>query len=234
MEFSVSFRYQSGEEHNKEPLLELKVATLHELKFFRRAWTTRRQHNTPGLFFFSSTGQLVYHESHLERQVLLVEDFEQSATCVIAQPFEIQSEERRHVPDLLVVSEQNPKVIDVRHSKFAETSKFQVAREAMYVALAQLGWKYEVRTEPEKQFFTNLDWLSGYRRIPPDFEFFAPLIIGSLEAGAKSFADLFRCIGNELFSQPVVFHLLWLRILEIDLYAPLTSETKIDLARGLA
>ena len=25
MEFSVSFRYQSGEEHNKEPLLELKV-----------------------------------------------------------------------------------------------------------------------------------------------------------------------------------------------------------------
>ena len=110
MEFSVSFRYQSGEEHNKEPLLELKVATLHELKFFRRAWTTRRQHNTPGLFFFGSTGQLVYHESYLERQILLVEDFEQSAMCVIAQPFEIQFEERRHVPDILVLPEQNPKV----------------------------------------------------------------------------------------------------------------------------
>jgi hypothetical protein len=231
MDFAVSYRYQSLQDQLNVPLINLKVANHTDFQFFRRAWTTRLQRNTPGLFFFSSTGQLVYHESYLERQILLCEDFQHQATWVIDQPFQLHFEGHRHVPDFLVLSAHQPKVIDVRHSKFLGTERFVASRNAMEEAMEQLGWTYEVRSEPAQQFFVNLDWLSGFRRTPPDLELFAPKIYTCLESSAQSLKDLLKIVGHELFSRPVVFYLIWKRILEVDLYAPFSDDMEVDLGK---
>ncbi len=183
------------------------------------------------IFFCRSSGQLVYYESYLERRVLLVEDYQTRANWVIDQPFRLHFEGGTHVPDFLMVTVDGPKVIDVRSRAYLNTTRFMADRIAMAEAMNRIGWSYEVRSEPDPQMFANLNWLSGFRRRPPDVELFAPRVIDCLSSGPLSFAQLFHRLGNELFSKPVVFHLLWHRILEVDVYAPLTGETRVDLSK---
>jgi hypothetical protein len=234
MDFAASYRYQSGVEYLNVPLAELKLADHEEMEFVRRSWTTRQQHHTPGYFFFSTTGQLVYHESYLERQILLIEDFKKSASFVVDQPFKLRFGERWHVPDFLILSPQGHTLLDVRHSKYVQDDKFVASTQAMSEAAAQLGWRYDVRTEPHPQFLMNLDWLSGFRRKPPDVDLFSEQIIHLFANGPQTFRSVFKCLNHELFSKPVVFYLLWQRILEADLHAPSSSDTVVDLCQEIS
>ena len=231
MDFAVSYRLKSGEEILKESLIDFKNAELANLNHFRRVWTTRNQKNTPGLFFFSTTEQLVYCESYLERRILLQEDFRNVATWVVDQLFQIHFDGQKHIPDFLILSKHEPKIIDVRAQVFLQTKRFVAGRIALKEALNQIGWAYEICSEPHPLFYTNLDWLSGFRRCPPDYDHFALRIIKILKPGPLPFTVLMQQVGNEMFSKPVVFHLLWKKILSVDLYSPFTSKTIIDLSK---
>jgi hypothetical protein len=232
MEFLVSFRDQKEQLHEKQPFSQLESSDLKAWTPFRRVWTTRNQRNTPGLAYFSTTHQQIYHESFLEKCILICVDFEGVATHVCEQPFRLHFEGVSHVPDFLILRERKPLLIDVRHSLFINTKGFLRARAATQMAMNELGWEYEIRSEPPKQYMQNVSCLSGFRRRPPDLERFASTILQLFEQGPQTFGQIFSAVEPEMLARPVVFHLLWQRILTMDLYAPMTLLTVVHLAGG--
>jgi hypothetical protein len=64
------------------------------------------QHHYPGLFWSVTTGKHVWYESLLERDRLLLADFDPDVVGIAAQPMWLVGEgkgvTRRHVPDLLL------------------------------------------------------------------------------------------------------------------------------------
>jgi hypothetical protein len=64
------------------------------------------QHHYPGLFWSVTTGKHVWYESLLERDRLLLADFNPDVVGIAAQPMWLVGKDtgvtRRHVPDLLL------------------------------------------------------------------------------------------------------------------------------------
>jgi hypothetical protein len=64
------------------------------------------QRHYPGLFWSATTGKHVWYESLLERDRLLLADYDQGVVGIAAQPMWLVGKDngvtRRHVPDLLL------------------------------------------------------------------------------------------------------------------------------------
>lgn len=75
----------------------------------------------PGWWWSSTNKDLVGYESLLERDRLLLADFDLAVEGIASQPFGItglvSGKERRHVPDYLLVGTGDPTVVDVKPAR---------------------------------------------------------------------------------------------------------------------
>ncbi|MEU1474355.1 TnsA-like heteromeric transposase endonuclease subunit [Streptomyces sp. NPDC005760] len=176
-------------------------------------------------------------ESWLERDRLVLMDFDPEVVRIASQPFWLHwhdgERERRHAPDYFVRrADGSAVVIDVRADERIEprdAEAFEVTRRAC----RQAGWGFEQVGVPKEALLANVRWLSHYRhprcRRGPVVDrlreiFTAPAL---LMAGADA-------AGDRLETLPVLFHLLWLRELTAEglAVALLGPSTVVRLADG--
>ena len=135
-------------------------------------WRTFRWHQGQRHFsgtYWSATerGHVIY-ESRLELARLLFADFDTSVNRIFAQPFllsaQVEATVRRHVPDLLLLSNTGLTVVDVKPR--LRLSKPNVSFTLAWTkdVVERHGWRYEVWSEPPEAELANLRFLAGFRR----------------------------------------------------------------------
>ena len=196
----------------------------------------RGQRHRPGLWWFATTGELVGHESWLERDRLMALDADPEVVGVAAQPMWLRwtaesGRPVRHAPDFFARrADGTGVVIDVRADQQIGDQDAAVFAATARLC-AQVGWDYQRVGEFGVVHAANLRWLSGYRH--PRFaqlgvaarlgEVFAEG--GPLLGGAAAAGDLVAVL-------PVLFGMLWRGELAADLEAGLLGPATLVRARG--
>ncbi|MEW2115551.1 TnsA-like heteromeric transposase endonuclease subunit [Streptomyces sp. NPDC005474] len=181
-------------------------------------WSRGERHFS-GWYWAATTGRHVGFESWLERDRLLLMDFDPEVVGIASQPFWLHwhdgERERRHAPDYFVRrTDGSAVVVDVRADERIEPRDAE-AFEVTRLACRQAGWGFERVGVPEGVLLANVRWLSRYRhprcrrgpvvdRLREVFAEPVPLMAGADAA------------GDRLETLPVLFHLLWFRELAAE------------------
>ncbi|WP_338020708.1 TnsA-like heteromeric transposase endonuclease subunit [Streptomyces sp. TR1341] len=198
-------------------------------------WSRGERHFS-GWYWAATTGQHVGFESWLERDRLLLMDFDAQVAGIASQPFWLHwhdgARERRHAPDYFVRRvDGSAVVVDVRANERIEPKDVE-AFEVTRIACAQAGWHFERVGTPEPVLLANVRWLSRYRhprclhhtaadRLREAFATPGPLLPGADTA------------GDRLATLPALFHLLWRQELvaedlSIQLLGPRTVVGRVE------
>jgi hypothetical protein len=199
---------------------------------------SRGQGHFPGWWWLATTGRLVGYESWLERDHLMLLDFDPAVTGVASQPFWLHWHDgrrnRRHAPDFFArLADGTGLVIDVRADDRIEprdAAAFEVTAQACEAA----GWEFRRVGTVDPVLAANVRWLSRYRHprcagrhgtadaVRQAFAVAGPLLAGAAEA------------GDPLAVLPVLFHLIWRQELTVDLASgPLGPSSTVRLAAGV-
>ena len=202
----------------------------------RSVRTFKGQRNFDGLWWSASTRSHVGFESWLEREQLMMLDFDPDIVAVSSQPFWLHwsqaGEARRHAPDFfarradgcgLVVDVRPDRLIAARDAEaFAATAR----------ACATVGWRYRRVGQLDPVRAANVRWLAGYRH---------PRCFDQRRADALLRAFATPCpltvgvamVGDPIAVRPVAFHLLWTGALATDLHTRvLSADSMVWAASG--
>jgi hypothetical protein len=189
-----------------------------------------------GWYFAATTGDHVGYESWLERDRLILLDFDPSVVGIASQPFWLHwhdgRRKRRHAPDYFVrLADGGGRVVDVRAGDRIDAGAAE-SFEATGRACAAVGWEFQRVGVPDPVLAANLRWLARYRRSRcgrrPDiaeelvrvFREPAPLRVAAAE------------VGDPLVVLPVLFHLLWSGVLTVDLESELLRSGSLVQTAG--
>ncbi|MFJ9822652.1 TnsA-like heteromeric transposase endonuclease subunit [Streptomyces sp. NPDC101151] len=224
-------------ERQRRPLLDCATARFEDVAAVRPFRWSRGEGYFSGWYWASTTGRHVGFESWLERDRLVLMDFDPGVVGIASQPFWLHwhdgERERRHAPDYFVRrADGSAVVVDVRPDERIEPRDAE-AFEVTRLACGQAGWGFERVGVPEEALLANVRWLSRYRhprcqrgpvvdRLREVFAAPFPLMAGADAA------------GDRLETLPALFHLLWLQELAaedvvVELLGP---STVVRLADG--
>ncbi|MGC5409936.1 TnsA-like heteromeric transposase endonuclease subunit, partial [Streptomyces sp. DT225] len=134
----------------------------------RRFPAFRGQGNRCGCYWSATCGAHVGFESWLERDRLVLLDFDPLVTGPASQPFRLsrtdsEGKRIRHTPDFFVRhADGTGLVIDVRPDDRIEPYD-AVKFAATAVACSLVGWNFMRVGAPEAVLMANVRWLAGYR-----------------------------------------------------------------------
>lgn len=222
-ELGVVFAGDDGVGERRERLADCWRERFEDASPVRRAASFRGQRNFPGWWWAATSGRHVGFESWLERDHLMLLDFDRQVVGFASQPFWIEWPDpqspgrvRRHAPDVFARrADGTGVVIDVRPDeriKPADAQAFAVTA----AGCRAVGWRYVRIGEPPPVLTANVRWLAGYRHrrcLRPDL----------VEQLRDAFAvprpvwDGATAVGDPVAVLPVLFHLLWRGLLVTDL-----------------
>lgn len=188
----------------------------------------------PGWWWSSTNKDLVGYESLLERDRLLVADFDPAVEGVASQPFgisgRVSGKERRHVPDYLLVGRGGPIVVDVKPARLLDRPEVGVILEWTATVVAQRGWRYEVWSGEDPQLMENLRFLAQGRR--PRVDEHALQVLRESGKLGSPLSSALAGAGRRGDAAPsrlrsALLRLLWLQEWVVDLSVPLTPEAII-------
>ena len=191
----------------------------------------RGQRNFPGWWWSATTGRHVGFESWLERDQLMLLDFDPQVTGIASQPFWLRwrcgDGVRSHLPDYFARRvDGGALVVDVRPDDRIGPADAD-AFAATATACAEVGWQFRRAGAVEPVFAANVRWLSRYRhprcgrredlagRLMEVFAGPLPLFEGAERA------------GDRLVVLPVLFHLMWRQVLAAELRAELLGPATL-------
>ncbi|MFE7464211.1 TnsA-like heteromeric transposase endonuclease subunit [Streptomyces sp. NPDC057499] len=128
----------------------------------------RGQGNWCGWYWSATCGGHVGYESWLERDRLMLLDFDPLVTGMASQPFQLSwagagAKRVRHTPDFFVRrADGTGLVVDVRPDERIgpdDAAKFAVTA----AACRSVGWDFARVGTPEAVLMANVRWLAGYR-----------------------------------------------------------------------
>ena len=197
----------------------------------------RGQRSFQGSWWFATTGEHVGFESWVERDAVMLLDFDPDVVAVSSQPFCLRwagrPGARRHVPDYFArLADGSAVVIDVRPDELVGADDAEVFA-ATQRACAAVGWGYRRVGVADAVLAANVRWLSGFRHrrcgnAPAGSE-----LVRRAAAGPVTVADLAGCAGDRLAVLPALYHLLWRGVLAADLAAaPLSGRTVVRAGRA--
>lgn len=228
-----------GHKHECTPeQMAFSVDTLMEGAPVRSPKSYKGQRHLPGWYWFATTGKHVYFESRLELQVLRMLDFDTSVVAVKSQPFCLtlpgtaSKKPRSHVPDYFARCSSGPdRVIDVKVARRAAESKFRQVAADTNLICDKAGWAYEVVTGYDPVLLANVEWLSGYRQKPVMLQEISVDLLGVFEQRAETtIENVLQDALYPVLARPVLFHLMWRRVLSFDVSKPLSSSSALRLA----
>lgn len=191
----------------------------------------RGQRNFPGWWWSSTMGRHVGYESWLERDHVMLLDFDLQVTAFASQPFWLHwpaaGRVRRHLPDYFARQVDGVGVvIDVRADDRIEPVDAE-AFAATAAACEAVGWLFRRVGTLDAVFAANMRWLSRYRH--PRCGRREDLIVRLREVFAQP-TPLFagaEQIGDRLLVLPVLYHLLWRQMLIVDLRSALLGPSTL-------
>ncbi|MFF6786473.1 TnsA-like heteromeric transposase endonuclease subunit [Streptomyces sp. NPDC012510] len=201
----------------------------------RRFPAFRVQDNWCGWYWSATCGGHVGYESWLERDRLMLLDFDPLVTGMSSQPFRLSwagpdGKRVRHTPGFFVRrADGTGLVVDVRPDERIEpddVAKFTVTA----AACRSVGWDFVRVGTPDAVLMANVRWLAGYRHPRVHRPEVAARLPEAFADGGRLLAGA-RRVGDQIVVLPVLFHLLWRRALAVDLEAGLLSaDTRVRLA----
>lgn len=230
----LSFVADDGERRGL--LSELWGERFEQVAPVRPVRSLRGRRNFAGQWWLACTGSHVGFESWLERDHVMLLDFDPDVLAVASRPFQLwwtsAGRSRRHVPDYFArLRDGTGVVIDVR----AGDGSGQAAVEATAVmvrACSSVGWEYRNLGAIDTVWAANVRWLAGYRHRRCYAADRACSLRQVLQAPLP-LADAVRAVGDPIAVLPVVFHLIWTGVLVTDLRsAPLAGNAVISLSGG--
>jgi len=192
---------------------------------------TRGQGHLPGLWWAAATGAHVGYESWLERDHLMLLDFDPQVAAIAAQPFWLRwrddaGRSRRHAPDLFArLADGSGVVIDVRPDDRIE-QKDAEAFDATRKACGLAGWGFRRVGVPDPVLVANVAWLARYRHPRCGSPGLARLLLESFAEPAPLMAGA-AAVGDPMAVLPALFHLMWRHALVADLAVRLTADTLV-------
>jgi hypothetical protein len=192
----------------------------------------RGQGHLPGLWWLATTGSHVGYESWLERDHVMLLDFDPEVTAIAAQPFWLHwrgdgGRPRRHAPDLFArMADGSAVVIDVRPDDRIgprDAEAFEATRQACGLA----GWRFMRVGVPDPVRTANVAWLSRYRQRRCSSPDVAALLLKAFAEPAPLMAGA-AAAGDPVAVLPVLFHLMWRHELAADLAVRLTAESPVS------
>lgn len=230
-EFELCYAEERGAERRELPASwpGLRPEGFLPVREFR--WT-RGQGHLPGLWWAATTGSYVGYESWLERDHVMLLDFDPRVAAIAAQPFWLRwrdeaGRSRRHAPDLFArLAGGSAVVIDVRPDDRIgprDAEAFDATGRACELA----GWGFRRVGVPDPVRVANVAWLARYRHQRCGSPDVARLLLSAFAGPAPLMAGA-AAAGDPLAVLPVLFHLMWQHVLVADLSVRLTAETLVS------
>jgi hypothetical protein len=191
----------------------------------------QRQRHMPGRWFSTTAGRFLEYESLLERDWMLLMDFDREVEWIYEQPLRLRylrdGRPVSHVPDLLVWRQGAPELCDVKSQERVEDPTFQAQVEATGLACAEAGIGYRVLSEPEQQLLANVRWLAGFRERPPDPDGERARMLSRLATGSSTIAELVSGAREPMLTRPLLMNLLWAGDALIDVSARIGEDSVV-------
>jgi hypothetical protein len=233
--FELCYADERGTEHHEFPASwpGLRPEEFLPVREFR--WT-RGQKHLPGVWWAATTGAHVGYESWLERDHVMLLDFDPRVAAIAAQPFWLNwrdeaGRSRRHAPDLFArMADGSGVVIDVRPDDRIgqrDAEAFDATRSACGLA----GWGFRRVGVPDPVQVANVAWLARYRHPRCGSPDVARLLMKVFAAPAPLMAGA-AAAGDPMAVLPVLFHLMWQHVLVADLSVRLTAGTLVGIGGG--
>ena len=214
-----------------EPLLSCRATRFEEALPARPFRFEKGLRSFAGWWYFATAGAHVGFESWLERDHLMLMDFDPDVRAVSSQPFWLWwrdgvGRSRRHAPDFFArKADGTGVVVDVRPDdrvpeRDAET--FAVTASACEA----VGWEYRRAGDLDPVLVANVRWLSRYRHQRCLVPGVASVLL-EVFAGGRCLFEGAEMAGDRLRVLPVLFHLMWRRQLAADLAVPLGMSTVV-------
>jgi hypothetical protein len=177
--------------------------------------------NFPGLWWLATTGRHVGFESWLERDHVMLMDFDPAVAGVASQPFWLRWQDetgraRRHAPDFFARrADGHGVVVDVRPDDRIPARDAEVFAVTA-AACEQIGWEFRRAGSIDPVVKANVRWLSRYRHPRCRVARVAEALLEVFAAARPLFAGAAQ-VGDPIAVLPVAYHLLWRRELGCDL-----------------
>lgn len=187
----------------------------------------KRQRHFPGKWWSATTNRHIGYESWLERDQLMLLDFDPGVSGIASQPLWLFWQEggkrRSHIPDYFARRTDGASgVIDCRPGnriKARDATAFMTTRQACQ----EIGWTYELVGVPDPVRTANVRWLAGYRHPRHGKADVAAALLEVFRGDPMPLMVGAREVGDRLAVLPVLFHLMWTQQLTVDLAAPLDA-----------
>jgi len=215
----------------REPLDRCWAVRFEEAAPARSFPSFKGQRNFPGWWWSSTVGRHIGYESWLERDHLMMLDFDSRVVGIASQPFWLHWSDvdsvRRHLPDYFARrADGSGLVVDVRADDRIEPSDAQ-AFAVTAAACAEVGWQFRRVGALDSVLAANVRWLSRYRH--PRCARREDLAAALVEVFAEPTALFWGAerVGDRLAVLPVLYHLLWRQVLTVDLGAALLGSSSL-------
>lgn len=191
----------------------------------------RGQRNFPGYYFAACMGSLVGFESWLERDEAMALDFDPEVMAFASQPFRLvwagASGRVSHVPDFFArLRDGTGVVIDCRPANRIK-DRDQEVFEATGRICAEVEWTFRLVHGHDPVWLANVRWLAGYRHGRLWREAEASKLLGQF-ADPGPLVEGVRAVGDPIALLPVAYHLLWKRLLRVDLAVRLDGGSVVS------
>jgi hypothetical protein len=222
--FEVGWLTEDGVAHRAE-LADVWPVGFETMAPVRKFSSRKGQRHLPGRWWSATDGCHVGYESWLERDHVMLLDFDPVVVGIASQPLWLSwtTEDgtvRSHAPDYFARrADGSALVVDCRpvgRRKPRDVAAFEATRSACEL----VGWDYRLVGALEAVLVGNVRWLAGYRH--PRHR--VPELLGPVRAAFAEPAPLMataESVGDPIAVLPVLFHLLWRQELVTDLAVPL-------------
>lgn len=200
----------------------------------RRFIAHKGQRHLSGRWWCATTNGHVGFESWLERDHVMMLDFDSAVVAIAAQPFWLSWSDAsgstvRHAPDYFARrADGSAVVVDCRpieRRRDRDRAKFEATRRIC----ARLGWEYRLVSSVEPILVGNMRWLAGYRHPRYDHPVVAGLLV-EIFATPLGLMDGAARVGDPIAVLPVLFNLLWSQTLAADLKRPMSEMSVVTVA----
>lgn len=205
------------------------LAAAHPWREFR--WRAGQKHYS-GTYWTATEGRHVIYESRLELTRVLFADFDRSVHHICAQPFLLAMRsngvERKHIPDYLLITDQGPKIVDVKPAHRLSNPEVKATFAWTRAALERRGWMYEVWSEPKEVELQNIQFLAGFRRP----HLFDPSLLAALRGIDPDGSSIGRVVGAlpdwpPPLTRSALFYLMWSQEFIADMCRPLRPSSTL-------
>jgi len=187
---------------------------------------------TSGAFWSSTENDLVLYESLLERQTIMLADFDTNIVGIISQPFRIVAlvagRRRFHTPDYaLVHMDGEMEIVNCKPHDHVKKPAVVELHTWVEAVLGQAGLRHRVVSELPSQRATNLAFIAHMRN--PRWLMSLPIDVVAAECvEAITLGALVDALAPALDAPTVIAcvrALLWIQVLFVDLDAPITLNS---------